>query len=125
LISQIGIHYRGSPESTQRREHFRSKLAIECPTLVEGQSIYDKLHQPKFHGFLSNPLSDVQALKTELDHSDLEFVDFNVIPLDPQVAEVFGMNQVFNILLRPDNYIAFISRSLCWVKHYLKQLTTQ
>jgi len=36
-------------------------------------------------------------LKTELDHSDLEFVDFNVIPLDPQVAEVFGMNQVFNV----------------------------
>jgi len=72
-------------------------------------------------------LSDVQALKTELDHSDLEFVDFNVIPLDPQVAEVFGMNQVFNILLRPDNYIAFISAevSLNRVKHYLKQLTTQ
>jgi len=70
----------------------------------------------------SNPLSDVQALKTELDQ--LEFVDFNVIPLDPQVAEVFGMKTFKYKLLRPDNYIVRSSAEVS-LKHYLKQLTTQ
>jgi len=54
----------GSPLSQHSGdEHFRSKLAIECALLlVEGQSIYDKLHQPKFHWLIfSNPLSDVRC----------------------------------------------------------------
>jgi 2-polyprenyl-6-methoxyphenol hydroxylase-like FAD-dependent oxidoreductase len=129
LISQIGIQYRHSSLSQHAGdEHFNVKPGDRMPYfLVEGHSIYDKLHQPKFHWLVfSDTQDDVQALKTELESQNTEFVDFNVIPLYPQVAEVFGTTNAFNVLLRPDNYIAFISTeaSLNRVKLYLKKLTT-
>jgi hypothetical protein len=34
-----------------------------------------------------------------------ELIDFNAISLDPQVADAFGTDKTFNVLLRPDNYI--------------------
>ena len=128
LISQIGIHYRHSSLSQHTGgEHFNVKAGDRMPYfLVEGQSIYDKLRQPKFHLLIfSNTSSDFQTLKMELESQNTEFVDFNLIPLCPQVAEIFGKNQAFSVLLRPDNYIAFISTetSLNPVKTYLKQLT--
>jgi 2-polyprenyl-6-methoxyphenol hydroxylase-like FAD-dependent oxidoreductase len=127
-ISQIGINYRHSSLSQHAGdEHFKVKAGDRMPYfLVEGQSIYDKLRRPKFHWLVfSNAQNDFQALKTELENQDLELTDFNVIPLYPQVAEVFDINRSFNVLLRPDNYIAFISTeaSLNRVKLYLKELT--
>jgi hypothetical protein len=41
-----------------------------------------------------------------------ETVDFHLIPLHPLVAEIFGTEESFQVLLRPDNYIAFISPEL-------------
>ncbi len=129
LISQIGIHYRHSSLSQHAGDrNFTVNAGDRMPYfLVDGQSIYDKLRQPKFHwlAFADTP-DDFQALKTELENQNTEFVDFNLIPLHPQVAEVFGMNQSFSVLLRPDNYIAFISTetSLKPLKTYLKELTT-
>jgi FAD binding domain len=128
LISQIGINYRHSALSQHvGDENFKVKAGDRMPyCLVDGQSIYDKLYQAKFHWLVfSDAQDDFQALKTELENQDLEFVDFNVMPLYPQVAEAFDMNNSFNVLLRPDNYIAFISTeaSLNRVKIYLKELT--
>ncbi|MGV0026044.1 FAD-dependent monooxygenase [Phormidesmis priestleyi] len=129
MISQIGIQYRHSSLSQHLGdEQFNVKAGDRMPYfLVEGQSIYDKLHQPKFHLLtFSNTPIDFQTLKTELESQTTEFVDFNFIPLDPQVVEVFGTNQAFSVFLRPDNYIAFISTetSLKPVKTYLKELST-
>jgi 2-polyprenyl-6-methoxyphenol hydroxylase-like FAD-dependent oxidoreductase len=129
LISQIGIQYRQSALSQHAGdEQFKVKAGDRMPYfLVAGQSIYDTLRQPKFHWLIfSNIPSDVQALKTELESWDTESVDFNIIPLNPQVAEVFDTNQAFSVLLRPDNYIAFISTetSLNRVKNYLNELAT-
>lgn len=125
LLSQIGIHYRHSPLSQHSGDElFKVKAGDRLPYFqVGGQGIYDKLHQPKFHWLVFSNSEDVLALKTDLDRSELEFVDFNMIPLEPQTTEVFGTNQAFTILLRPDNYIGFISAeiSLNRVKHYLKQ----
>lgn len=87
---------------------------------------YDKLHQPKFHWLVfADARADVRSLKTELERQDLELVDFNILPLDPQVATAFGTSESFNVFLRPDNYIAFISAeiSLDRVKTYLQKLT--
>jgi 2-polyprenyl-6-methoxyphenol hydroxylase-like FAD-dependent oxidoreductase len=128
LISQIGIHYRHSSLSQHAGdENFKVKAGDRMPYfLVEGQSIYDKLHQPKFHWLVFSDTHDnFQALKRELENQYAEFIDFNVIPLYPQVAEVFDTNNSFNVLLRPDNYSAFISTaaSLNRVKIYLKELT--
>ncbi len=128
MISQIGINYRHSALSQHRGdENFRVKAGDRMPYfLAEGQSIYDKLHQSKFHWLVfSDAQNEFQALKTELENQDLEFVDFNIVPLYPQIAEVFDTNNSFNVLLRPDNYIAFISTevSLNRVKLYLQELT--
>jgi 2-polyprenyl-6-methoxyphenol hydroxylase-like FAD-dependent oxidoreductase len=112
LLSQIGINYRhGSMSQHAGDENFKVKAGDRMPYfLVDGKSIYDKLHQPKFHWLVfSNTQSDFQTLKTELESQYAELVDFGAIPLYPQVAEVFGTDKSFNVLLRPDNYIGFIS----------------
>ncbi len=55
------------------------------------------------------------------NHSSL--VDEFTIPLYPHLAEIFGTTKSFQILLRPDNYIGFISAdtSAKRVETYLKQ----
>ena len=40
-------------------------------------------------------------------HADL--IDFHAVPLGPQVTEAFGTDKPFSVLLRPDNYVAYIS----------------
>lgn len=112
FISQISINYRNASLSKLNdNKGFKVKAGDRMPYfLVNGDSIYNKLHQPKFH-FLafSNVESDCTTLKTELDKLYPETVDFNVVPLNSQVTEIFGRNSSFTVLLRPDNYIAFVS----------------
>jgi 2-polyprenyl-6-methoxyphenol hydroxylase-like FAD-dependent oxidoreductase len=109
-ISQIGINYRTSSLSENNAD-FSIKAGDRMPYFtVEGKSFYDRLRQPKFHliAFPETP-DDFPALKTELESQYAESIDFNLIPLNPQVADIFGTNSSFNVLLRPDNYIGFIS----------------
>lgn len=127
LISQIGINYRHSALSQHPGdENFRVKAGDRMPYfVVEGRSIYDKLHQPKFHWLVfADARADLRALKTELDLQDPE-VDCHILPFDPAVAKVFGLIDSFNLLLRPDNYIAFISTEIAsnQVKNYLQKIT--
>ena len=127
LISQIGINYRHSSLSQHAGdENFKVKAGDRMPYfLVDGDSIYDKLHEPKFHLLgVSDGQEDHQSLNTELEKQYAELVGFNAIPLAPQVAEIFGTNKSFNVLLRPDNYIGFISTetSLNGLRVYLKKV---
>ncbi len=127
LLSQIGIRYRHSALSQHAGdEHFQVIAGDRMPYfVVAGRSIYDLLRQPKFHWLMfSNTPSDFEALKMELESWNTEFVNCNIIPLDPQVAAVFNTNQAFSVLLRPDNYIALISTGtlLNLVKTYFEQL---
>lgn len=79
--------------------------------LINGESIYDKLHQPKFHWLVfSDEQNDYQALKAELKNKHANLVDLNLVPLQSHVAEIFGANKSFHVLLRPDNYLGFISQ---------------
>ena len=50
-----------------------------------------------------------------------ELIDFNAISLDPQVTDAFGTDKTFNVFLRPDNYIGYVSTdtSLNELKTYL------
>lgn len=128
LISQTGISYRDYSLSRHDGDRdFEVKAGDRMPYfLVEGASVYDNLHQPKFHLLVfSDGRSNYQALKAELAGEYAELVDFNVVPLYPHVAEIFGVNQSFSLLLRPDNYVAFISTepSLPELKVYLKELS--
>jgi 2-polyprenyl-6-methoxyphenol hydroxylase-like FAD-dependent oxidoreductase len=112
LLSQIGINYRHSSLSRHAGdEDFKVKAGDRMPyILVDGKSLYNQLQQAKFHWLVFSDAQDgFQALKTELKNQYAELVDFNAISLDPQVAEVFGATHPFSVLLRPDNYIGFIS----------------
>lgn len=126
LISQIGINYRHSSLSQHAGDaKFSVKSGDRMPYfLFNDESIYDKLRQPKFHllVFLDEQ-GGVPALKTELESQYAELVDFNAIPLNPQVAKAFGVNHPFSVLLRPDNYIGFLSTetTLSGLSVYLKK----
>ena len=126
LMSQIGINYRHSSLSRHvGDENFNVKAGDRMPYfVVDGKSIYDRLHQPKFHWLVfSDAQGDFEAVKTELEGRYAELVDTGVIPLYPQVAEAFGTDKSFNVLLRPDNYIGFISTetSLSGLRIYLNE----
>ena len=127
-ISQIGINYRTSSLSENKAD-FSVKPGDRMPYFtVEGKSVYDRLRQPKFHliAFLETP-GDFPALKTEIESQYAESIDFNFIPLNAQIAQIFGTNSSFNVLLRPDNYIGFISKgtSLSNLKVYLNRFFRQ
>jgi 2-polyprenyl-6-methoxyphenol hydroxylase-like FAD-dependent oxidoreductase len=116
LISQIGINYRDSSLSDHDGDQeFEVKAGDRMPYfLVDGQSIYDKLREPKFHLLTfsdgaSDYVGDYERQLGQMGSKHADLIDHHVIPLYPPVAEVFGMEKPFKVLLRPDNYIGFIS----------------
>ena len=123
LISQIGINYRHSSLSQHAGdEHFNIKAGDRMPYfLVDGESIYDRVHRPRFHFVaFSEARGDLEELQAELE-SQYAFVDFNAISLAPEVSEAFGTDKSFSVLLRPDGYIGYLSTetSLDKLKVYL------
>lgn len=112
LISQIGISYRENSLSDHNGDaEFAVKAGDRFPYfLIEGQSIYDRLREPKFHLLtFSDGEGDYKQEREEICRGYAELMDTHVVPLYPHVVEIFGMNQPFSLLLRPDNYIAWIS----------------
>ncbi|HEU0252078.1 MAG TPA: FAD-dependent monooxygenase [Pyrinomonadaceae bacterium] len=102
LISQTGITYRGHSLGVDTDDEFEVKAGDRMPYFtIEGKGIYDWLHAPKFHLLtFSN-----EAIQTESRSS----VEHLVFPLSERVAELFGSDKPFSVLLRPDNYIGFVS----------------
>jgi 2-polyprenyl-6-methoxyphenol hydroxylase-like FAD-dependent oxidoreductase len=131
-VSMIGINYHESSLSRAFGNHlFSVKAGDRMPYfLIDGIGIYDKLKAPKLHLLI---FSDGQqtyqnSLQTILDqHGDL--LDGHVISLYPKVADVFGTKQSFTVLLRPDNYIGFISPGFAqeslsnYLTRFIQQLT--
>jgi hypothetical protein len=111
---------------------FKVKAGDRMPYfLVDDANVYDKLRAPKFHLIVfsddkhgGSPEERLRQrdLQLELEHEYKDLIDFNVIPLDPRVVEIFGTNRSFQVLLRPDNYIGWISTkfSLTDLKAYLR-----
>jgi hypothetical protein len=127
LISQIGITYRDNSLSKHGDdERFEVKAGDRMPYfLVDGASIYDKLREPKFHLLtFSDGEIDYQVTSGKIESEYLELVDYHIVPLYPRVAVVFGTKEPFNVLLRPDNYIGFISSqtSLSELRNYLDEV---
>lgn len=127
LMSQIRINYHNATLSKQNDDAgFKIKAGDRMPYfLVDGRSIYDKLRTPKFHllVFAKNKSDDLD-LQTEIETEYGDLIDFNVIPLNPHIAEIFGANRSFQLLLRPDNYIGFISTeaSLVDLQTYIREV---
>jgi hypothetical protein len=127
LISQIGIRYRTSALSDHEGdEGFSVQAGDRLPyCLAEGRSIYDTLHAPKFHLLaFSDGTSDHQGTRKEAEAEFGHVLDYHVVPLYPHVADVFGADASFHVLVRPDNYIGMISRdtSLREVRAYLGEV---
>jgi 2-polyprenyl-6-methoxyphenol hydroxylase-like FAD-dependent oxidoreductase len=111
-VSQIGINYRHSSLSNHAGdEDFEVKAGDRMPYfLVDGQNIFDRLQQPKFHLLVfASELNRFQKLKDELEERYSELVDFNVISHSSEVTKVFETEKDFMVLLRPDNHLGLIS----------------
>jgi len=105
LISQIGITYRDHSLSEHTDDEFEEvKAGDRLPYfLVDGESVFAKLNAPKFHVLLFGKGECAQFG---------EVVDCHRIPIDARVREIFGTEDDFGLLLRPDNQIAFISSEI-------------
>lgn len=115
LISQIGIRYRDSSLSmhytgpNQSDDDFAVKAGDRMPYFeIDGKSIYDRLRAPKFHLLKFSDAARVDN-NSRVASEYAELLDHHSIPLDPKLVEMFGANKPFDVLLRPDNYIGFIS----------------
>lgn len=132
MISQIGITYRDTslslhrPARSEGDREFDVKAGDRMPYfLVDGKSIYDRLRSPGFHLLtFSDGDLDYQTERRELENKYGDLIDHHVIPLYPHVVELFDRDEPFNVLLRPDNYIAFITAetSLSSVDAYLSEV---
>ena len=105
LVSQTGIRYRASSLS-KGGDGFRVKAGDRMPWFdVDGHSIYDRLHEPKFHLLI---FEDGRGETAERESYVHPFLDVHRMPLYPHIAEIFGSTESFQVLLRPDNYIGMI-----------------
>ena len=121
LVSQIGINYRGSSLSVGG-EGFNVKAGDRMPYFtVEGNSIYDRLREPKFHLLV---FSDGTASMPEIGNEFDGLADVHTFPLYPNIAEIFGTSKSFTVLLRPDNYIGMMDAgfSIDGVRNYLRKV---
>jgi 2-polyprenyl-6-methoxyphenol hydroxylase-like FAD-dependent oxidoreductase len=125
LISQIGINYRTSPLSNHEGDQqFTVKAGDRMPWFeLDGVSIYDKLQGPRFHLLTFANISKEKQLDAS-ESKVTDMLDYQVLPLSETVAKAFGTTMPFNVLLRPDNYIAIISAATSPepVKAYLAEI---
>lgn len=115
LISQIGINYRHHALSLHDGDgHYAVKAGDRMPYFqIDGKSVYDRLREPKFHLLaFSDGETDYQNIKNEAEAEYKNSIDFHIIPIYPRVAEIFGIKKPFCVLLRPDNYIGYISEGI-------------
>lgn len=115
LMSQIGINYRDFSLSAHAGDSsFKVKAGDRLPYfLLDGKSVYTKLHEPKFHLLaFHNAQGNDLPVPGEIAHPHAHLVDYHAIGLEPHLTEIFGADSPFIVLLRPDNYIAFISEDI-------------
>ncbi len=121
LVSQIGINYRSSSLSIGENG-FAVKPGDRMPFFeVEGESIYNRLHDPGFHLLVFNDGSTGQDLSVD----GIDGVKgVHSLPLYPHIAEIFDTDETFSVLLRPDNYIGYIASGVDvkGVKEYIKKI---
>ncbi|UHG89781.1 FAD-dependent monooxygenase [Spirosoma oryzicola] len=126
LISQIGINYRSSSLSESGIHPFSKVQAGDrMPyALIDGESIYNGLRYPKFHLLVFGDAAenDPDKLHAFVDRNQ-SILDIHHYPLSPTIQSLFAIEGNFSVLLRPDNYIALLDRSLSatQLKRYLRK----
>ena len=74
--------------------------------MVDGTSVFDLLHEPKFHWLV---FSADGKVVDEVARDYGEWVDVHSLSLSAEAVDAFGHEDSFAVLLRPDNYIARIT----------------
>jgi 2-polyprenyl-6-methoxyphenol hydroxylase-like FAD-dependent oxidoreductase len=123
LVSQTGISYRGRSLSADTDFDSEVKAGDRMPYfLIDGKSVYNWLHAPKFHLLTFTNEAELANATTEQESSSL--LDRYIFPLNGQVTEIFGSDKPFSVLLRPDNYISLLSpaASLAALRAYFDKL---
>lgn len=106
-LSQIAINYRTSKLS-RNSGTFKIKAGDRMPYFqVYNQSIYDRMREPKFH-LLAFGGDGFTGVGDELK----DLVDVRNLALTTEVAELFGNDKPFILIVRPDNYIGMISNDV-------------
>lgn len=108
-ISQIGISYERSSLS-ETAGKFRVRAGDRMPYFeTEGASVYDRLREPKFHLLtFSAAAGGAEFSSAEMLENYSDIAGFDQMPLDAHISEIFGADETFTVLLRPDNYIGTI-----------------
>ena len=111
LISQTGINYRGRSLSLETGSDFEVKAGDRMPYfLVDGKDLYDWLKAPTFHLLtFSNNRDAGRGQREEIETGFATVIDYHTFALSEEIAEIFGADKPFSVLLRPDNHISFIS----------------
>ena len=126
LISQIGITYRRFSLSKHTDDEAHDiKAGDRLPYfVVDGDSIFHKLNEPKFHLLLFTNGGTKQALCEEFEREFGDRAGCLTVPLDERVKAIFEKQQEFIVFLRPDNHIAFISSEIspALVQEYLESV---
>ena len=111
LISQTGITYRHQSLAKNGDTDFEVRAGDRMPyLLVDGKGVYDWLHDPKFHLLtFSNAIGTDGGTRDAVEREFGSLVDYRAFRMNDQVREIFGEDKQFHVLLRPDNYISFVS----------------
>ena len=125
-ISQIQINYEKGSLS-QEDGSFAINAGDRMPWFeIDGKSIYDGLREPVFHLVIfSDGKTEIPPLPADLMDEWKGRIDSHFFPLYPHVAEVFGSDASFFLILRPDNYIGLISNEFSpdSVRKYLAKVS--
>jgi 2-polyprenyl-6-methoxyphenol hydroxylase-like FAD-dependent oxidoreductase len=109
LISQTGIQYRDWSLSAETSDDFEIKAGDRMPYfVVDGESVYDSLRAPKFHLLTFSNKPDA-GTSEEIAQQFGDVIDYHACPLSEEIKEIFNTNKPLSVLLRPDNYIGFVS----------------
>lgn len=122
-IAQLTVSYHGTSLS-RNIGNFAVKAGDRMPWFkVDGRSVYDDLREPMFHLMIFyDGKSDMQPLPDDLLKEWQGKIDSHFYPLYPHIAEIFGVDRSFFVILRPDNYVGLIANDFSSevVRSYLK-----
>ena len=114
-VSMININYRDNSLSQHEGDKpFDVKAGDRMPYfMVDGASGYDSLAAPRFHLLIfSDGQSSYDVLKNAIATEYGDLMDINVVPLYPAIADTFGTEKPFMVLLRPDNHISLLTTTI-------------
>jgi 2-polyprenyl-6-methoxyphenol hydroxylase-like FAD-dependent oxidoreductase len=110
-LSMIGIHYPDSPLTIKGRVGKISSGDRMPHFTINGQSIYERIKAPAFKILhFGNGSHNLSQMESKIQPQILEF---------KETPELFATESEFYIVLRPDNYIAYIGKNLEKIKQAL------